>query len=264
MINSTKNTALNNRKRLAERLACRFIITSMSKRTEQASEVDSLACFFMKFGKKGEAPMDVMKQSGWLEVICGSMFSGKSEELIRRVRRATFAKQEVKVFKPAIDNRYSEEAVVSHNGASVIAISVATAEEILEYISEKTDVVAIDEVQFFDEQIVEIVQTLADSGYRVIAAGLDQDFRGEPFGPVPTLMAIAESVTKLQAVCTVCGSPASRTQRLINGKPASYYDPVILVGASESYEPRCRHHHEVPDKPEKRDRNGSETERIIR
>jgi thymidine kinase len=193
--------------------------------------------------------MYIMKQSGWLEVICGSMFSGKSEELIRRIRRATFAKQEVKVFKPTIDNRYSEEAVVSHNGNSVIAIPVSSPKEIFNHISEKTDVIAIDEVQFFSNDIIEVVQTLADRGYRVIVAGLDQDFRGEPFEPVPTLMAIAESVTKLQAVCTVCGSPASRTQRLINGVPASYYDPVILVGASESYEPRCRHHHEVPDKP---------------
>lgn len=195
--------------------------------------------------------MYVMTQSGWLEVICGSMFSGKSEELIRRIRRAQFAKQEVKVFKPTIDNRYREDAVVSHNGNSVIAIPVATPAEMFRYISAATDVVAIDEVQFFSDDIVDVVQTLADRGYRVIAAGLDQDFRGEPFGPVPALMAIAESVTKLQAVCTVCGSPASRTQRLINGAPASYDDPVILVGASEAYEPRCRHHHEVPGKPNK-------------
>ncbi|AGT33741.1 thymidine kinase [Geobacillus genomosp. 3] len=196
--------------------------------------------------------MYVMTQSGWLEVICGSMFSGKSEELIRRIRRAQFARQEVKVFKPTIDNRYSEDAVVSHNGNSVIAIPVATPAEMFRYISTATDVVAIDEVQFFSDDIIDVVQTLADRGYRVIAAGLDQDFRGEPFGPVPALMAIAESVTKLQAVCTVCGSPASRTQRLINGVPASYDDPVILVGASEAYEPRCRHHHEVPGKPKKR------------
>ncbi|MED3720409.1 thymidine kinase [Geobacillus stearothermophilus] len=195
--------------------------------------------------------MYVMTQSGWLEVICGSMFSGKSEELIRRIRRAQFAKQEVKVFKPTIDNRYREDAVVSHNGNSVIAIPVATPAEMFRYISAATDVVAIDEVQFFSDDIIDVVQTLANRGYRVIAAGLDQDFRGEPFGPVPALMAIAESVTKLQAVCTVCGSPASRTQRLINGVPASYDDPVILVGASEAYEPRCRHHHEVPGKPNK-------------
>ncbi|MBD1379682.1 thymidine kinase [Metabacillus arenae] len=193
--------------------------------------------------------MYVMKQTGWLEVICGSMFSGKSEELIRRVRRAQFAKQKVQVFKPVIDNRYSEEAVVSHNGTSVICKPIASSFDIMQAVSENTDVVAIDEVQFFDNEIVEAVTLLANQGHRVIVAGLDQDFRGEPFGTVPELMAIAELVTKLQAVCSVCGSPASRTQRLIDGKPASYDDPIILVGASESYEPRCRHHHEVPNKP---------------
>ncbi|MFC3886401.1 thymidine kinase [Bacillus songklensis] len=192
--------------------------------------------------------MYVVKQSGWIEVICGSMFSGKSEELIRRVRRTQFAKQDVQVFKPAIDNRYSEEAVVSHNGSSVIAKPIKNSAQILKEVKEETDVVAIDEVQFFDEGILDVVQILADKGYRVIVAGLDQDFRGEPFGQVPELMAIAESVTKLQAVCAVCGSPASRTQRLINGQPASYDDPIILVGASESYEPRCRHCHIVPNK----------------
>ncbi len=194
--------------------------------------------------------MYVMKQSGWLELICGSMFSGKSEELIRRVKRATFAKQEVKVFKPAIDNRYSNDSVVSHNGTSIVCHAITSPAEIYQYISVNTDVIGVDEVQFFDETIVRTLTALADQGYRVIAAGLDQDFRGEPFGVVPDLMALAETVTKLQAVCSVCGSPASRTQRLINGKPASYDDPVILVGASETYEARCRHHHEVPGKPE--------------
>ncbi|ASZ05740.1 MULTISPECIES: thymidine kinase [Bacillus] len=189
--------------------------------------------------------MYIMKQSGWLELICGSMFSGKSEELIRRVKRATYAKQEVKVFKPAIDNRYSEEAVVSHNGTSMTSHVISSSAEIWDHISESTDVIAVDEVQFFGESIIGDLSLLADKGYRVIAAGLDMDFRGEPFGVVPNLMAVAESVTKLQAVCSVCGSPASRTQRLIDGKPASYDDPVILVGASESYEARCRHHHEV-------------------
>lgn len=193
--------------------------------------------------------MYVMKQSGWIEVICGSMFSGKSEELIRRVRRCHFAKQNVAVFKPQIDDRYSKEEVVSHNGNSVIAKPIAKAEEIFEYVTEELDVIAIDEAQFFDMNIVEIAQSLANAGFRVILAGLDQDFRGEPFGPMPALLSIAEQITKLQAVCSVCGSPASRTQRLINGKAASYYDPVILVGARESYEPRCRHHHEVPDHP---------------
>ncbi|UTL72384.1 thymidine kinase [Bacillus halotolerans] len=192
--------------------------------------------------------MYIMKQSGWLELICGSMFSGKSEEPIRRVKRATYAKQEVRVFKPVIDNRYSEDAVVSHNGTSMTSHAISSAEDIWNHISESTDVIAVDEVQFFDRSIIGVLSSLADKGYRVIAAGLDMDFRGEPFGVVPDIMAIAESVTKLQAVCSVCGSPASRTQRLIDGKPASYDDPVILVGASESYEARCRHHHEVPGK----------------
>ncbi|WP_231834045.1 thymidine kinase [Bacillus subtilis] len=195
--------------------------------------------------------MYIMKQSGWLELICGSMFSGKSEELIRRVKRATYAKQEVRVFKPVIDNRYSEAAVVSHNGTSMTSYAISSAADIWDHISESTDVIAVDEVQFFDQEIVEVLSSLADKGYRVIAAGLDMDFRGEPFGVVPNIMAIAESVTKLQAVCSVCGSPASRTQRFIDGKPASYDDPVILVGASESYEARCRHHHEVPGKSKK-------------
>lgn len=190
--------------------------------------------------------MYVMKQTGWLEVICGSMFSGKSEELIRRVRRAQFAKQTIMVFKPAIDNRYSEESVVSHNGSSVIAKPIQSSAAILAEVTSNIDIVAIDEAQFFDDDITNVAQTLADRGHRVVLAGLDQDFRGEPFGPMPALMSAAELVTKLQAVCAVCGSPASRTQRLIDGQPAKYDDPIILVGASESYEPRCRHHHEVP------------------
>ncbi|WP_102693106.1 thymidine kinase [Rummeliibacillus pycnus] len=190
--------------------------------------------------------MYVMTQNGWIEVICGSMFSGKSEELIRRVRRAQFAKQKIAVFKPKIDNRYSEEAVVSHNGTTVIAHPIEQSTEMWNYLTDDFDVVAIDEAQFFGEDIIETVQKLANHGYRVILAGLDQDFKGVPFGPMPELMAIAEQVTKLQAVCSVCGSPASRTQRLINGQPAKADDPVILVGAAEAYEPRCRHHHAVP------------------
>ncbi|GIO26839.1 thymidine kinase [Ornithinibacillus bavariensis] len=193
--------------------------------------------------------MYVMNQSGWLEVICGSMFSGKSEELIRRVRRATYANQKIQVFKPAIDNRYDDVAVVSHNGNSVRAIPVNSSAEIFEKIESNVEIVGIDEAQFFDEDIVYVAEQLADRGIRVIAAGLDLDFRGEPFGPMPELMTLAESVTKLNAICPICGSPASRTQRLINGQPASYNDPIILVGASESYEPRCRHHHEVPNRP---------------
>ncbi|WP_342536887.1 thymidine kinase [Sporosarcina sp. FSL K6-3508] len=190
--------------------------------------------------------MYVSMQGGWMEVICGSMFSGKSEELIRRIRRAEFAKQKIAVFKPAIDDRYSEEAVVSHDGTSMIANPIARANEIPNLVTDDFDVVAIDEAQFFDEEILDVAISLADRGFRVIIAGLDQDFRGEPFGPMPRLMAVAELVTKLQAVCTVCGSLSSRTQRLIDGNPARYDDPIILVGASEAYEPRCRQHHEVP------------------
>lgn len=193
--------------------------------------------------------MYVMKQSGWLEVICGSMFSGKSEELIRRVRRATYGNLSVRVFKPAIDNRFDEKSVVSHDGTSTIARPVTCSDDILDHIDGHLDLIGIDEVQFFDDKIVDVVDELANQGMRVIVAGLDNDFRGEPFGPMPKLMALGESVTKLNAICPICGSPASRTQRLIDGKPASYDDPTILVGASESYEPRCRHHHEVPGKP---------------
>lgn len=190
-----------------------------------------------------------MKQSGWVELICGSMFSGKSEELIRRVRRATYGNLTVRVFKPAIDNRYADESVVSHNGNSILARPVTCADDIIEQMDDDIDVVGIDEIQFFDDGIIEIVDELANHGHRVIVAGLDTDFRGEPFGPMPKLMALSESISKLNAICPICASPASRTQRLIDGEPASYNDPIILVGASESYEPRCRHHHEVPNKP---------------
>ncbi len=195
---------------------------------------------------EGESIMYATVQGGWIEVVCGSMFSGKSEELIRRVKRAQFAKQKIAVFKPEIDDRYSEEAVVSHNGTTVIANPVASSAHIRDFDKSGYDIIAIDEAQFFDDGIVETVMTLADEGFRVILAGLDQDFRGNPFGPMPRLLAIAEHITKLQAVCVVCGSPASRTQRLIEGAPAGYDDPVILVGASEAYEARCRQHHEVP------------------
>lgn len=174
------------------------------------------------------------------------MFSGKSEELIRRIRRAQIAKQKVQVFKPAIDDRYSIDKVVSHNGSSINAISVTKASEILDLLEEDTQVVAIDEIQFFDHSLVDVVREIADMGKRVICAGLDMDFRGEPFGVTPDIMAIAESVDKLTAICVKCGNPATRTQRLINGKPAKYDDPIILVGAHETYEARCRKCHEVP------------------
>jgi thymidine kinase len=183
---------------------------------------------------------------GTLEVICGSMFSGKSEELIRRVRRAEIAKQKVQVFKPAIDNRFSDHSVASHSGLMRDAVPVSDVNQLAAAILPETTVLAIDEVQFFDLSVSDLCRRLADDGLRVIVAGLDQNFRGEPFGPMPRLMAEAEVVDKLQAICVVCGSPASRTQRLIDGRPASYDDPVILVGASEVYEARCRHCHQVP------------------
>jgi thymidine kinase len=188
-------------------------------------------------------------EGGWIELICGSMFSGKTEELIRRVRRAEIARQKVQVFKPALDDRYQVERVSSHSGAYMDATVVREASEISRLVENDTSVVAIDEAQFFDWTIAEVCDELANRGMRVILAGLDMDFRGEPFGPVPLLMAQAEAVDKLQAICAICGAPASRTQRLINGRPASYKDPIILVGASEVYEARCRLHHEVPDKP---------------
>ncbi len=186
---------------------------------------------------------------GWIEVVCGSMFSGKTEELIRRVRRARIAKQKVQVFKPQIDIRYQVEKVSSHDGLAWEAIPVGHAREILDQLEPDTTVVAVDEAQFFDWELSDVCQELAQRGLRVIAAGLDMDFRGEPFGPMPLLMAEAEEVTKLQAICVVCGAPASRTQRLINDLPAGYDEPIILVGGSESYEARCRTCHEVPRKP---------------
>jgi len=184
-------------------------------------------------------------KSGWLEVITGPMYCGKSEELIRRLRRVKIAKQKVKVFKPVLDNRYSKKDVVSHSGNSIEAVPVDHPEEILERIDDTVDVVGIDEAQFFHEDLVEICEELANRGIRVIMAGLDRDFRNQPFGPMPELMARAEYVDKLHAICIQCGEPASRTQRLIDGEPAAVDDPVILVGASEVYEARCRSCHAI-------------------
>lgn len=188
--------------------------------------------------------------TGWIELITGSMYCGKSEELIRRIKRAKIAKQKVQVFKPVIDVRYHKTNVVSHDGSQEEAIPVDCPDELVRRVNPDTDVVAIDEVQFFDERIADICELLADRGIRVILAGLDRDFRGEPFGPIPKIMALAEYVDKLHAICVVCGNPASRTQRLIDGKPAQYHDPVILVGAREVYEARCRKCHQVPGKGE--------------
>ncbi len=184
--------------------------------------------------------------SGMIEVITGSMFCGKTDELIRRLRRATIARQKVQVFKPTIDNRYAEEKVTSHAGSEYDAVPIQSARQLLEHLEKDTTVVAIDEAQFFDETIISLVQELANKGLRVILAGLDTDFRGEPFGPMPRLMAEAEIVDKLHAICMVCGEPACRTQRLVNGRPAHFHDPVVIVGAAELYEARCRQHHIVP------------------
>jgi thymidine kinase len=183
---------------------------------------------------------------GHVELVCGSMFSGKTEELIRRIKRAEIARQRIQVFSHRLDTRYGESQVASHSGVNWQSIPVQTADQILDKLDAQATVVAIDEAQFFDWKISEVVNKLADRGVRVIVAGLDTDFRGEPFGPMPLLMAQAEHVDKLSAICVLCGEPASRTQRLINGEPARYDDPVILVGASEVYEARCRHCHQVP------------------
>jgi thymidine kinase len=184
--------------------------------------------------------------TGSIEIITGSMFCGKTDELIRRLRRATIARQKVQVFKPAVDDRYSVEKVTSHAGSEYDAKPIQKASEIFEWLDQLTTVVGIDEAQFFDSEIVQIAKKLADGGVRVIIAGLDTDFRGEPFGPIPILMAEAEIVDKLHAICMICGESASRTQRLVDGNPAHYHDPVVIVGASELYEARCRKHHEVP------------------
>ncbi len=191
----------------------------------------------------------MVQNQGKIELICGSMFSGKTEELIRRIRRAEIAKQQVQVFKPVIDSRFHATEVKSHGGRGVEAIPVDSAETIPQHLDANTSVVAIDEIQFFEPSVIDVIEALANAGKRVICAGLDQDFRGEPFGAtMPMVMARAEDVDKLHAICVVCGGEASRTQRLIDGRPAQYGDPVIMVGASEAYEARCRQCHEIGGK----------------
>lgn len=185
---------------------------------------------------------------GRLEVITGPMFCGKTDELLRRLRRAIIAKQKIQVFKPGFDIRYSTEKVTSHAGNEYQAFPVDDITEVPALLAAGVTVVAIDEAQFFDDEIVPIVQDLVDRGIRVIVAGLDMDFRGVPFGEMPRLLAMAEVVDKLHAICMVCGEEATRTQRLVDGQPAYYDDPIIIVGASEMYEARCRIHHQVPRK----------------
>jgi len=190
-------------------------------------------------------------QPGWIEVISGVMFAGKSEELIRRVRRAVIARKQVQVFKSHLDARYAGlYSVTSHDGLTVDAEPVDSADQIMRQVRPDTEVVAIDEAQFLDGGIVTVANALADRGVRVIVAGTDSDFRGEPFGAMPILMAAAEIVDKLQAICVVCGGPATRNQRLVNGKPAPWDSPTIMVGGRESYEARCRHCHRVPRQDE--------------
>ena len=184
---------------------------------------------------------------GWIEVISGVMFSGKSEELIRRVRRAVIAKKQVQVFKSHLDARYAGlYSVTTHDGLTVEAEPVDCSEQIARSIRPGTEVVAVDEAQFLDEGIVEVASTLADGGVRIVLAGTDVDFRGLPFGAMPRLMCAAEVVDKLHAICVVCGGPASRNQRLVDGNPAPWNSPTIMVGGRETYEARCRHCHKVP------------------
>lgn len=186
-------------------------------------------------------PRKDAERRGWIEVICGSMFSGKTEELIRRLKRARIARQQVEIFKPALDNRYAETAVVSHDENAIPSIVVDTADQILLLCGDAA-VIGIDEAQFFGTELVGVCEALARQGRRVIAAGLDQDFRGRPFEPLPQLMAVAEYVTKLHAICVVCGAPANHSQRLVAS------DDRVLVGEKEAYEPRCRLHFEPPAK----------------
>lgn len=187
----------------------------------------------------------VQKQTGWIEVIAGPMFAGKSEEILRRIRRLDYAKKNYIVFKPSIDNRYSNNEVVSHIKNKSKAIPIKRSSEILKYVKYNTDVIIVDEVQFLDKGIIDICEKLANEGRRVIVGGLDLDFKGEPFPIMASLLARAEDVTKLTAICVKCGAPATRSQRIINGEPAKYEDPIVVVGASETYEPRCRHCHDV-------------------
>jgi len=183
----------------------------------------------------------INQKTGWIEVICGSMFSGKTEELIRRIRRAQYAKQAFVVFKPAIDNRYNEKNIVSHSQMVEPSIPISRPDEIYQHLADDLKIVAIDEAQFFDPSIVDVCNDLANRGLRVIVAGLDQDYRGKPFGSMPQLLAVAEYVTKNLAICVKCGNPANRTQRTV------HQGEQILVGSTEAYEARCRNCHEVLD-----------------
>ncbi|HRF61232.1 MAG TPA: thymidine kinase [Fimbriimonadaceae bacterium] len=191
---------------------------------------------------------------GQIVVICGSMFAGKSEELIRRARRALYAKRKVQVFKPALDTRYHESMVVTHMGVQHAAHPVSSVRDLAAAIDPDTQTIFIEEAQFFDPSLVDLVERLADEGREVVLAGLDQDFRRRPFGPMATLLAVADEIVKLRAICVQCGAPASHTYRSIDGRPAHVDDPVILIGATEVYEARCRNCYALLRR-KRRDRN---------
>ena len=192
------------------------------------------------------------KKEGRIEIITGPMFAGKTEELLRRIRRQQYAKKNIVVFKPTIDDRYSMNEIVSHDKNRTKSVNILKAEEMYEHVDSEIDVVAIDEIQFLDDDVCEIIEQFAAQGIRVIVSGLDTDFRGEPFGFIPRILSKAESVVKLSAICVQCGAPGTKTQRIVNGKPAKYHDPIVLIGASESYEARCRHCHRIYAKPKPR------------
>ena len=181
----------------------------------------------------------INNKTGWIEVICGSMFSGKTEELIRRIHRAEYARQKIQIFKPEIDKRYDDNHIVSHNQTKAPSQIVKLTKDIEKLVDWDSDIIAIDEAQFFDEKLVKLCNKLANKGKRVIIAGLDQDFTGKPFGPMPQLLAVAEYITKLSAICVKCGNPANRTQRLTHDKE------TVVVGEKDIYEARCRNCHEV-------------------
>lgn len=188
-------------------------------------------------------------QQGQIEVICGCMFSGKTEELIRRLKRATYAKQKVQIFKHSFDNRYDELCITTHYGLKLPTVTCMTAGDIIKAVDNKSQVVGIDEVQFYGDEIVAVIEEIAHQDIKVIVSGLDMDFRGEPFGAMPKLLTLAEKVDKLSAICSVCGEPATRTQRLLDGHPAPYSSEIVSVGSTEKYEARCRKCHVVPNKP---------------
>lgn len=211
----------------------------------------------LRSAQQGVCPSQVafhqvrIKRQGQLTVVCGSMFAGKSEELIRLIRRASFAKKKIQVFKHALDERYEKTMLATHMGVTHEAVPVKSVKELEQKINKDTEVVGIEEAQFFDVSFADLCMKLADEGRHVVAAGLDQDFRREPFGPMPRLLALADEVVKLRAICVICGAPASHTQRIVDGRPASWGDPLILIAATESYEARCRNCYRIRNKQKK-------------